>query len=188
MAIQVQIKFSWNSVEIDFGDVIEATGHIPLPPYINRMDEEEDAERYQTVYSSIRGSVAAPTAGLHFTQKVLEKIRDRSIKMIELTLHVGAGTFQPVKARNISEHVMHCEHFSIDAGAIGMVIENQGKIIPVGTTSVRTLESLYWLGVKLISNPADSFPYLSLGQWEAYEMVTDITVKDSLEALLNYMK
>ncbi len=184
----VHIKFSWNSVEIDFGEVIEATGHIPLPPYINRRDEEEDAERYQTVYSSIRGSVAAPTAGLHFTQKVLEKIRDRSIKMTELTLHVGAGTFQPVKTSNIYEHVMHCEHFSIDARALGLIIENPGKIIPVGTTSVRTLESLYWLGAKLIRNPADSFPCLSLGQWEADEMVTDIPVRDSLEALLNYMK
>ena len=184
----VHIKFSWNSGEIDFGEVIEATGHIPLPPYINRMDVKEDAERYQTVYSSIKGSVAAPTAGLHFTQKVFEKIRVRGIKMIELTLHVGAGTFQPVKTRNIYEHVMHCEHFSIDAKAIGMIIENREKIIPVGTTSVRTLESLYWLGVKLIRNPASSFPYLSLGQWEADGMSTNITVKDSLEAILNYMK
>ena len=184
----VHIKFSWNNGEINFGEVIEATGHIPLPPYINRIDGEEDAERYQTIYSSIKGSVTAPTAGLHFTQKVFEKIRVRGIKIIELTLHVGAGTFQPVKTRNIYEHVMHCEHFSIDAGAIAMIIENPGKIIPVGTTSVRTLESLYWLGVKLIRNPAGSFPSLSLGQWEADEMVTGIPVRDSLEALLNYMK
>jgi S-adenosylmethionine:tRNA ribosyltransferase-isomerase len=185
---KVHIKFSWNSSDIDFGEVIEAAGHIPLPPYINRMDEEEDAERYQTVYSSIRGSVAAPTAGLHFTQKVLEKIRGRSIKMIELTLHVGAGTFQPVKTRNIYEHVMHCEHFSIDAREIAMIIDNPGKIIPVGTTSVRTLESLYWLGAKLIRNPHGSFPCLSLGQWEADEIVTDIPIRESLEALLNYME
>ena len=184
----VHIKFSWNNGEIDFGEVIEATGHIPLPPYIDRMDGEEDAERYQTVYSSIKGSVAAPTAGLHFTQEVFEKIRVRGIKMIELTLHVGAGTFQPVKTRNIYEHIMHCEHFSIDAKAIEKIIENQGKIIPVGTTSVRTLESLYWLGVKLIRNPESSFPYLSLGQWEADEMSTNIAVKDSLDAILNYMK
>ena len=184
----VHIKFSWNSGDINFGEVIEATGHIPLPPYITRMDEEEDAERYQTVYSSVKGSVAAPTAGLHFTQKVFEKIRVRGIKMIELTLHVGAGTFQPVKTRNIYEHVMHSEHFSIDAKTIEMIIENVGKIIPVGTTSVRTLESLYWLGVKLIRNPDNSFSGLSLGQWEADEQVTDIPVRDSLEAILNYMK
>lgn len=181
------IRFSWDCSEISFGEVLEITGHIPLPPYINREDQVQDIERYQTVYSRIKGSVAAPTAGLHFTDHVFEKIKSGGIKTVELTLHVGAGTFQPVKARNIYEHEMHCEHFLTDARTIEMVIENQGKVIPVGTTSVRTLESLYWLGVKLIQNPSDSFLNLSLGQWEAYEMATNISVKESLGALLNYI-
>jgi S-adenosylmethionine:tRNA ribosyltransferase-isomerase len=182
-----RIRFSWNCSEISFGEVLEKTGHIPLPPYIDRADETEDIERYQTIYSSIRGSVAAPTAGLHFTDYVFEKIKARGIKTIELTLHVGAGTFQPVKANNIYEHEMHCEHFSIDPETIELIFENQGKVIPVGTTSVRTLESLYWLGVKLIQNPSVSFQYLSLGQWEAYELAKTVSVKESFGALMNYI-
>ena len=182
-----QIKFSWNCREISFGEVLEKAGHIPLPPYINRNDEAEDIERYQTVYSSINGSVAAPTAGLHFTEYVFDKIKTRGIKTVELTLHVGAGTFQPVKANNVYEHEMHCEHFSIDLKTIELIFENLGKVIPVGTTSVRTLESLYWLGVKLIQNPSDSFPYLTLGQWEAYELAKTVSVKESLGALMNFV-
>jgi S-adenosylmethionine:tRNA ribosyltransferase-isomerase len=182
-----RIRFSWNCSEISFGEVLERTGHIPLPPYINRADEAEDNERYQTVYSSIRGSVAAPTAGLHFTDSVFEKIKARGIKTVELTLHVGAGTFQPVKANNIYDHEMHCEHFSIDPETIELIFENMGKVIPVGTTSVRTLESLYWLGVKLLQNPSVSFPYLSLGQWEAYELAKTVSVKESFGALMNYI-
>jgi S-adenosylmethionine:tRNA ribosyltransferase-isomerase len=181
------IKFSWNNCEMSFGEIIETTGHIPLPPYINREDEAEDNERYQTVYSRIKGSVAAPTAGLHFTDYVFEKIKARGIKTVELTLHVGAGTFQPVKAKNIYDHEMHREHFSIDAKTIILLLENQGKILPVGTTSVRTLESLYWLGVKLIQNQPDINANLSLGQWEAYDMVTNISIKESLGALLKYI-
>lgn len=183
-----RIKFSWNCKDMSFGEVIETTGHIPLPPYINRKDEAEDIERYQTVYSKIRGSVAAPTAGLHFTENVFGKFKSKGIRSVELTLHVGAGTFQPVKAENIYDHEMHCEHFSIDTNTIGLLLVNQGKIIPVGTTSVRTLESLYWLGVKLIQNPAESFPELSLRQWEAYEMSSTISVEESFDALLNYLK
>ena len=183
-----RIKFSWNTREISFGKVIELTGHIPLPPYINREDETEDTERYQTVYSKIKGSVAAPTAGLHFTENVLEKIRDRGIKSVELTLHVGAGTFQPVKTGNIYKHEMHCEHFFVEAGTLELLIENAGKIIPIGTTSVRTLESLYWLGVKLLQNPGKSYQHLSLDQWETYGMNPGIGVKESLGALLKFLK
>lgn len=182
-----RIKFSWNCKGMCFGEVIETTGHIPLPPYINREDEAIDTERYQTVYSRIRGSVAAPTAGLHFTDYIFEKIKAKGIKTVELTLHVGAGTFQPVKSNNIQEHEMHCEHFSIDATTIKLLLENQGKIITVGTTSVRTLESLYWLGVKLIINSSFINPYLSLGQWEPYEMTNAVSVSESLGALLNYI-
>ncbi len=183
-----RIRFSWTPEDLSFGEVIEATGHIPLPPYITREDTEEDIERYQTVYSNEKGSVAAPTAGLHFTEYVFERIKARGIKKAELTLHVGAGTFQPVKARFISGHEMHCEHFSADAETISTLLENQGRIIPVGTTSVRTLESLYWLGVKLIGESSVADRELALGQWEAYGMKTSVTVNDSLQALLDYLE
>ena len=147
-----RIKFSWESREISFATVVEKTGHIPLPPYINRSDEKSDSERYQTVYSKIKGSVAAPTAGLHFTESVISKIMAIGIETAEVTLHVGAGTFQPVKAGSVLEHKMHVEHFSVEKKVIELLIQRKNKIIPVGTTSVRTLESLYWLGVKLLYN------------------------------------
>ena len=182
-----KIRFRWNCEEISFGEVIEIIGHIPLPPYINREDETEDGERYQTIYSSIKGSVAAPTAGLHFTGHVLDTIKGRGIKTSELTLHVDAGTFQPVKTNDINKHEMHCEHFSLDTNTINLLIENLGNIIPVGTTSVRTLESLYWLGVKMIQNQAVEFSLTSLGQWEAYEMISTVSPKESLEAVLNFL-
>jgi S-adenosylmethionine:tRNA-ribosyltransferase-isomerase (queuine synthetase) len=183
-----KVRFRWNCPETDFGEVIESAGHIPLPPYIDREDEIEDNERYQTIYSRIKGSVAAPTAGLHFTDYVLGKIKGRGIKSAQLTLHVGAGTFQPVKTDDIFLHEMHCEHFLIDSGTIQLLIENLGKIVPVGTTSVRTLESLYWLGVKLIQNPLVKAPVLTLGQWDSYILETNISAKDSLEAILSFMK
>jgi S-adenosylmethionine:tRNA ribosyltransferase-isomerase len=181
------IRFSWNCSEVSFGEVLEATGHVPLPPYINREDEAEDSERYQTVYSTIKGSVAAPTAGLHFTGNVFEKIKRKGIERTELTLHVGAGTFQPVKARNIYEHEMHTEHFSVSLKTIESLLKYHGKVIPVGTTSVRTLESLYWLGVKLIQNPKEPPNSLSLGQWEAYEIRTTVRANESLEAIVDYL-
>ena len=183
-----KVRFRWNCPETDFGEVIESAGHIPLPPYIDREDEIEDNERYQTIYSRIKGSVAAPTAGLHFTDYVLGKIKGRGIKSAQLTLHVGAGTFQPVKTDDIFLHEMHCEHFLIDSGTIQLLIENLGKIVPVGTTSVRTLESLYWLGIKLIQNPLVEAPVLTLGQWDSYKLETNISAKDSLEAILSFMK
>jgi S-adenosylmethionine:tRNA ribosyltransferase-isomerase len=124
---------------------------------------------------------------LHFTDYVFENIRTRDIKTVELTLHVGAGTFQPIKARNIYEHEMHCEHFSVDTGAIVKIMEQKGRVIAVGTTSVRTLETLYWLGVKLIQKPSYNLSGLSLGQWEAYEMTGNISAEKSMEALLRYM-
>jgi S-adenosylmethionine:tRNA ribosyltransferase-isomerase len=183
-----RIRFKWNCPEINFDDVIETTGHIPLPPYINREDEAEDITRYQTVYSRIKGSVAAPTAGLHFTNNVIDKLNEKGIKSVEVTLHVGAGTFQPVKTKNISDHEMHCEHFFVTTKTIELLLENRGKIIPVGTTSVRTLESLYWLGVKIIQNPTEYRSELSLGQWESYDMETNVSAEESLKALLNLLK
>ena len=184
----VIVRFSWKCNSLSFGEIIETAGHLPLPPYIEREDTDEDSNRYQTVYSSIKGSVAAPTAGLHFTGKVFEKIREKGIDKAEITLHVGAGTFQPVKSDNISGHEMHYEHFFVTAATIETLIANSGRIIPVGTTSVRTLESLYWLGIKAINDPELHKKGLSLGQWEPYSMKADVTVGESLEALIKIMQ
>lgn len=181
-----RIRFTWDNNEMTFGEVIESAGHVPLPPYINRADQNSDNERYQTVYSRIDGSVAAPTAGLHFTDNVFKTIRNKGIGTAEITLHVGAGTFQPVKAGNISEHIMHCEHFSVSRDTIKLLLDNIGKTIAVGTTSVRTLESLYWFGVKLINKTPDHEDF-SLGQWEADELKSEITAGESLEAVINYL-
>jgi len=182
-----RVRFNWDSPLISFSEVIESVGHIPLPPYIKREDESVDNIRYQTIFSQIKGSVAAPTAGLHFTDTVLDKLRSKGIKTVEITLHVGAGTFQPVKSNNIASHKMHCEHFFVTPATIELLIQNAGKIIPVGTTSVRTLESLYWLGVKILTDPSFKLTDLYLGQWEAYEMKTNIPVRQSLEAILNLL-
>jgi S-adenosylmethionine:tRNA ribosyltransferase-isomerase len=167
--------------------VIEKTGHVPLPPYINRPDGKSDSERYQTVYSKIKGSVAAPTAGLHFTEGVIAKIRSNDTEIAEVTLHVGAGTFQPVKADSFLDHVMHCEHFSVEKKVIELLIKRKNNIIAVGTTSVRTIESLYWLGVKLLNNPAVNIDELSLGQWGPYRMQGDFSAEESLNALLGFL-
>jgi S-adenosylmethionine:tRNA ribosyltransferase-isomerase len=183
----LRVRFSWNNPDISFAEVIDATGHIPLPPYINREDEIEDITRYQTIYSSIKGSVAAPTAGLHFTDDVLDKLKKKGIKSAYVTLHIGAGTFKPVKTEKISGHEMHCEHFFVTPDTIESILNSPGRIIAVGTTSVRTLESLYWLGIKLINNPTGYTNEISLGQWEPYEMGTNIPVKESLEVLLKFM-
>ena len=144
---------------------------MPIPPYLNRETEQSDLERYQTVYSKIKGSVAAPTAGLHFTEKVFSHLKDAGHQLGELTLHVGAGTFQPVKSKTISGHEMHSEHFYIKRDFLNQLLQfdHTGKIIAVGTTSVRTLESLYWLGIQAIKNPELNYTDLKVSQWEAYE-------------------
>jgi S-adenosylmethionine:tRNA ribosyltransferase-isomerase len=183
----LDVKFSWTRDDLSFGEVIELTGHIPLPPYINRGDEQVDTERYQTVYSSVDGSVAAPTAGLHFTDTVFADIRSRGIKRAELTLHVGAGTFKPVKSNDVINHEMHCEHFAIDKKTLKEIYNFKGKIIPVGTTSVRTLESIYWLGVKLLRRPHDFLQGIFLEQWEAYDMPGTISKEESINALIKYL-
>lgn len=182
-----RIRFSWDDKELSFAEVIEACGHIPLPPYINRSDEKEDNIRYQTVYSSVNGSVAAPTAGLHFTTSVFKQLESRGIKTAEITLHVGAGTFKPVKSESIYQHEMHTEHFFIDLKTVDSLLVNRGKIIAVGTTSVRTIESLYWLGVKLMSNDLRTSEELSIGQWEAYSLPQSIPVEESLAKLADFI-
>jgi S-adenosylmethionine:tRNA ribosyltransferase-isomerase len=183
-----RVRFSWDSPSTGFGEVIETAGHIPLPPYLNREDEDEDNIRYQTVYSTVKGSVAAPTAGLHFTETVFNRLREDRINFAELTLHVGAGTFQPIKTKSISEHEMHCEHFFVTADTIQLLIKNLGYIIPVGTTSVRTLESLYWLGAKISGKPAGFNGSFALDQWDAFINESAISAEESLNSLLAMMK
>ena len=182
-----RIRFSWDNENLSFSEVTETAGHIPLPPYIRRGDENEDNVRYQTVYSTIKGSVAAPTAGLHFTDRVLSSINIKGIKRADLTLHIGAGTFKPVKTNDISDHEMHCEHFFVTRDLIESLLSCSGRIIAVGTTSVRTLESLYWLGNKIIDNKED-LAEMIVEQWDPYLEGSDISSGESLEALLAWMK
>jgi S-adenosylmethionine:tRNA ribosyltransferase-isomerase len=180
-----RVRFEWTTDELSFGEIIGIAGHIPLPPYVKREDEYEDNIRYQTVYSKKDGSVAAPTAGLHFTNDVLNNISKRGIKSVEVTLHIGAGTFQPVRTNDVARHEMHCEHFFVNKEVIEELLRFRGRIIAVGTTSVRTLESIHWLGVKMIKNQYNSDKELSVGQWEPYGEENDISAEESMAALLD---
>jgi S-adenosylmethionine:tRNA ribosyltransferase-isomerase len=182
-----RIRFMWNNINLSFSEVIEASGHIPLPPYIVREDEKVDSDRYQTVYSSSNGSVAAPTAGLHFTENTLGRLSEKGIRRTDITLHVGAGTFQPVRASSIANHEMHCEHFFVTIDTINELVENTGRIIAVGTTSVRTIESLYWLGVKAINETKNGFINQTIDQWEPYHQNQEISIKESLTTLADNM-
>jgi len=182
-----RIRLKWKPDDISFGDVELSAGHIPLPPYINRKDEESDYIRYQTVYGLINGSVAAPTAGLHFTEKVLENILNKGISTARITLHVGAGTFQPVRTNDITKHEMHCEHISVKRETIEALLQGDRKVIAIGTTCVRTLESLYWLGKKASQEALSNSEDLFVGQWEPYMSKKNITVRKSLESLLDIM-
>ena len=160
------IRFSWDSPSLTFADILDQVGELPIPPYLNRETEESDKETYQTVYAKIEGSVAAPTAGLHFTDTVLQDLVQHGIGSTEVTLHVGAGTFQPVKSKSIGDHTMHAEVISVRRQVIEELLQNFGSIVAVGTTSVRTLESLYFLGRQLILDPA-KFQF-QVKQWEPY--------------------
>ena len=181
------VRFSWNNSGINFGEVLATAGHIPLPPYITREDEKDDSLRYQTVYSLVNGSVAAPTAGLHFTDDLLNRLSEKGIRKADITLHVGAGTFQPVRTSRIKDHIMHCEQFFVTNDTISELIKNHDSIIPVGTTSVRTIESLYWLGIKVINKSVNSNDQLTVDQWEPYSNDSQITAEESLSALLSFM-
>jgi S-adenosylmethionine:tRNA ribosyltransferase-isomerase len=184
-----EISFSWDNPQYTFSEILEACGNIPIPPYLNRESEEKDLVSYQTVYSKIKGSVAAPTAGLHFTEKVFDSLTEKGIGYEELTLHVGAGTFQPVKTDTLSEHKMHTEHFVVSHHFIKKLIAHEGKIIAVGTTSVRTLESLYQIGRKILNEGTLLPEMLAVKQWEAYESdCNTYTAKDILTAISDYME
>ncbi|MDR0541950.1 MAG: S-adenosylmethionine:tRNA ribosyltransferase-isomerase [Dysgonamonadaceae bacterium] len=184
------IRFEWDHSGWSFADILEKFGELPIPPYLNRRTEESDKETYQTVYSKVKGSVAAPTAGLHFTQKVLEALKTKQVGMDELTLHVGAGTFKPVKSDILAGHEMHEEYISIKRSTIEKLLERQGRIYAVGTTSVRTLESLYYIGSVLETRPNAGAEELSVGQWMPYEdaQSVDCTVEKALKNILDYMQ
>lgn len=184
------VDFHWNNKKVTFADILEVFGELPIPPYLNRETQESDKVTYQTVYSKIKGSVAAPTAGLHFTQRVLDALMEKGVDMEELTLHVGAGTFKPVKSEEIEGHEMHTEWISVSKSTIESLIRHGGKAIAVGTTSVRTLESLYHMGVTLILYPDASDEQLKVKQWQPYELpakAKGISSVDALQALLDYM-
>jgi len=183
----IAIRFTWDNTSIGFGEILSAAGQTPLPPYIKRPAEPLDRERYQTIYSRIEGSVAAPTAGLHFTRSALDKLRSKNIKMLNVTLHVGAGTFQPIKTPKIYQHDMHSEFFSITGKSIEALLRAKGPLIAVGTTAARTVESVYWLGVKIHTNKSVQKNPLHLEQWEAYHLPNTISLNQSLESLLEWM-
>lgn len=163
------VEFAWNGSGVSFAEVLDAAGELPIPPYLNRSTEDSDKTTYQTVYSKIKGSVAAPTAGLHFTDRVLEELDGKGVERDEITLHVGAGTFKPVKSETIGDHEMHHEFISVSLASIEKLMSHGGSCIAVGTTSVRTLESLYYIGVILESNPDAGESKLTVKQWFPYE-------------------
>jgi S-adenosylmethionine:tRNA ribosyltransferase-isomerase len=177
------VKFSWNNSDLTFAEIVKFFGQIPLPPYLKRETEQKDYETYQTVYSKNDGAVAAPTAGLHFTEQVFEDLAQKNIKHDFVTLHVGAGTFQPIKVQNVVEHKMHCEQIVFDKSFIINLLQNIDFVIPVGTTSMRSLESLYWFGVKLLSGKQDFF----IEKLLPYNQTESFTVEQSLQAIIDFM-
>ena len=183
-----EIAFDWDgNGQCTFADVLDAIGEIPIPPYLNRGTEESDSTDYQTVYSHIDGSVAAPTAGLHFTDEVLAECDHRGITRREITLHVGAGTFQPVKSEHIGDHPMHYEFISVPRDVIVDIINAPGPVIAVGTTSVRTLESLYYIGQILEDNPDADEEALTVTQWMPYTTPCQISTKKALQNIVDYL-
>lgn len=183
------VRFEWDEENVSFAEILDAAGELPIPPYLNRKTEESDLRTYQTVYSRIKGSVAAPTAGLHFTDQVLNDLRARGIETDEVTLHVGAGTFLPVKTADANEHTMHTEIIAVPRETIAHIQAKLGHIVAVGTTSMRTLESLYFIGSQLrdhvITSSRDS--EIRVSQFEPYENDYNLSVHDALQAILDYL-
>ena len=196
------VRFWWNTptsnlsslasnLNISFAEILDAVGELPIPPYLNRKTEESDKTTYQTVYSRIKGSVAAPTAGLHFTDSVLSGLRQRGIQTAEVTLHVGAGTFQPVKVADANQHTMHTEIIAVPKATVQTIMDNLGHVVAVGTTSMRTLESLYFLGEKLCAGfrlPASVDTTLSVAQFDPYEKEHTISTREALQAIVDYLE
>ena len=185
------VRFSWEGASVSFAEILDAVGELPIPPYLNRKTEESDKTTYQTVYSRIKGSVAAPTAGLHFTDNVLNGLRERGVKTAEVTLHVGAGTFQPVKVADANQHTMHTEIIAVPKATIQTIIENLGHIVAVGTTSMRTLESLYFLGEQFYTrNMTQDIGHLtySVSQFEPYEKNHALSTQEALQAIVDHLE
>ena len=184
------IAFSWNKPQLHFAEVLQLFGNMPLPPYIKRDTTPEDRERYQTIFARQEGSVAAPTAGLHFTQHILQSLAAKQVQQVEVTLHVGAGTFKPVKAATMEDHTMHAEWMDVSLSTIKKLQQQPAsQRIAVGTTALRTLESLYWMGVKLMRQPTLTQEELPVTQWEPYDADPCIqTAEDALDALIHWME
>lgn len=183
------IKLSWTPADYSFSEILHAAGKVPLPPYLHRDVEATDKERYQTVYARYDGSVAAPTAGLHFTNDIFKKLAAKNISTDFVTLHVGAGTFKPVKSETISDHEMHSEFLDVSLDTIENIYRNsEHKIFAVGTTSLRLMESLYWMGVKVHNNPAVTMNELAVLQWEPYETETQPDTRAALKSLVDWME
>lgn len=181
------IELSWDT-EQSFAEVLHIAGKVPLPPYLHRDAETSDTERYQTIYAKTEGSVAAPTAGLHFTDHVMRTLQDKQIKTSFVELHVGAGTFMPVKSETIEGHEMHAEWISADVELLEQLIDHADKtIVAVGTTTMRTLESLYWIGVKLLEHIAPDFSGYAVTQWEPYELPNNHSMKHALQAIVDWL-
>ena len=178
------IEFSWDNDSFSFAEILEAAGIIPIPPYLNRESEESDLEQYQTIYSNIKGSVAAPTAGLHFSDDILKQLEKKQIDKTALTLHVGAGTFKPVSSETIGKHEMHKELFIVSKQSLKKILKHKDHVVAVGTTSTRSLESLYWFGVKIITGKFTN-PHIS--QWEVYSLAQNIPACEAIEALIKHM-
>jgi S-adenosylmethionine:tRNA ribosyltransferase-isomerase len=186
------IRFEWDDAHLCFADILEQYGELPIPPYLNRKTEESDKRTYQTIYSKINGSVAAPTAGLHFTENVFDSLREKNIDFEELTLHVGSGTFKPVKSETIANHTMHSECISVKKSTIEKLLKNEQQVFAVGTTSVRTLESLYFIGAILEAKPNADIEDLFVSQWLPYELngISEhppVSVNRSLHNILHFM-
>ncbi len=191
-----RIDFEWESANLSprversplsFAEIIDAMGELPIPPYLNRETQESDKTTYQTVYSKIKGSVAAPTAGLHFTPEVLTALDAHDIDREELTLHVGAGTFKPVKSEEIADHEMHTEYIAVRRQTLQKLLDHGCQAIAVGTTSVRTLESLYFMGCKLLKNPDLTEEQLHVNQWEPYETENTVPVAEAIQAIISWL-
>lgn len=182
-----KVALKWDNTSLSFAELIDLIGELPIPPYLNRETEESDKTTYQTVYSKINGSVAAPTAGLHFTNNVLQDLDSYGIEREELTLHVGAGTFKPVKSEELRGHDMHTEYISVSKQTLEKLLSYDASAIAVGTTSVRTLESLYYMGVKLHSNPDLSEQELHITQWEPYKVKSSLTATEAIEEIIKYL-
>lgn len=187
------VDFDWDNDKVSFAEILEAVGELPIPPYLNRKTEESDKTTYQTVYSKIKGSVAAPTAGLHFTEAVLKDLDAHGIDREEVTLHVGAGTFKPVKSLEIEGHQMHTEYIVVHRRSLEKLIKHECRVIAVGTTSVRTIESLYYMGVHLLKHPEANEEELHVKQWDPYELsedgnlVDEITPMQAIQAIIDYL-